>query len=577
MSPPSSARVMAAGAGPPEVVLGLCASTSSSAAALLIGGRLVGCVEAEHLSGETGADTYPEQAVNWLLTTYGLAPSRVTAVAVSSGSRLIGERAATSRPSAVLRNMAGRPGTRARNLLRSAAAARQQLALVKRRFPLAEVQAVRHDLAQGLNAYLASGFPRSAVLVVDSAREGISTTISIAEGPWLRPAVTLRERGSLGCAQSAITEQLGFPEAGEEAAALAATGDPARFRPVFQAAIRLHDRGISLSRRSFQISERGPRSIRVTSDFARRTCPPREAHGPLDRDHADLAAALQERTEEALVHLASLAVRLTGDSRLCLGGGLALNSAGVGRIVAAAAFEEVFVPPAPGDSGTAIGAAAAVARRRGPLLSFDRSGFLGPSYGVERIARAAAAAGRHAQWVDDPATFLAGQLAAGRVVGVFHGRAETGPRPAGNRSLLASPLVAGMTDRINNRSKSRELFGVPGTVVLAGRVSEWFQLDQEFPFVPVAVPVTAQAGDLLAAVVARNGLVRVQTVGPAHNALLAATLEAFAARTGVPVLAITSLSVHDQPIAATPELALRCLRDVGGLDGLMLENWWVAG
>lgn len=253
-----------------------------------------------------------------------------------------------------------------------------------------------------------------------------------------------------------------------------------------------------------------------------------------------------------------------------------MNSGAAGKIVAAAAFEEIFVPPAPGDAGTAIGAAAAVARRRGPLRGFDRSGFLGPSYGVERISRAIAAAGFHARWVADPGPFLAGQLAAGDVVGVFQGRAETGPGPAGNRSILASPLVAGITDRINTRVKLREPFHVPGAVVLAGRAREWFELDQEFPYGWASVPATAGAGDLLAEVVSRSGLVRVQTVDRRQNALLAATLEAFATRTGVPVLATTSLSLYGQPIGATPEMALHCLQDSGGLDGLLLENWWVA-
>jgi len=185
-----------------------------------------------------------------------------------------------------------------------------------------------------------------------------------------------------------------------------------------------------------------------------------------------------------------------------------------------------------------------------------------------------AAAGLFCRPVTDPSGCLAEQLAAGCIVGLFQGGVEAGPRALGNRSILASPLVAGVTDRLNAAVKFREPFRPFAPVVLADHARDWFELDQPSPFMSIAVPVTARAHRQIPEVIHTNGLARVQTVTAGQNPLLAATLERFAALTGVPVLINTSLNLKGQPIAGTATMALDCLRR-SGLDALLLEGWWV--
>ncbi len=557
-----------------QVVLGVCGFTHDSSAALIVGDTLAGFVEEERLSGEKHTRAFPTHAVGWLLDAYGLQPQDVTSVAYNFDWRRF---LAALAPPESLACASDRALPRARSFLKVGALTRRRLKLLKSRFPLAQVRGVRHHLAHGLYAHLASGLARSAVLVVDSLGERETTSIARACGVKLSPLLALRDPHSLGYAFGAVTEHLGFRRGDEEGTvmALAALGDPTRFRPLMKEGICLTPSGFNLNPRWFPVRVLDHRFPRVSAAFVGHTCP-RRSHGePLEQVHADLAASLQERTEEAMVHLARLAARLTGERQLALGGGVAMNCVAVGRLLADCAFEEVFVPSAPGDSGTAIGAAAAVAvASTGSAPEGLDLCHQGPSYTSGRVRAAVAHAGLRSRWVGQPADFLAERLARGQIVGLFQGRVEAGPRALGNRSILASPLASGVVDRLNAEIKFREPFRPYAPVVLAERASEWFHLRQEAPHMSVAVPVTPAAQRRLAAVTHGNGLARVQTVTVAQNPLLAAILERFADRTGIPVLINTSLNVKGQPICGTPEMALDCLQR-GGLDGLLIEGEWV--
>ena len=267
---------------------------------------------------------------------------------------------------------------------------------------------------------------------------------------------------------------------------------------------------------------------RVTPAFIAATCPPRHPDEEVTQVHADLAAALQERTEQVMVHLARRARAVTGAGQLCVGGGVAMNCVGIGKILADGQFDEVFVPPAPGDSGTAIGAALAAYRNVTGVLPGGpvRSCYLGPAY-PEFIPAAAPPPGLAARQVADPARYLAAQLAAGKIAGLFQGRLEAGPRALGNRSILASPLLPDVTDRLNAAVKFREPFRPFAPVVLAGKAADYFQLTQASPYMSIAVPVTDLARNLIAPVVHANGTARVQTLAPEQNPFLAEVLELF--------------------------------------------------
>lgn len=575
---------MAAVRRPPFVVLGLCAFTHDSAAALLVGGKLVGFVEEERLSGVKHTRAYPELAVEWLLHEAGLVPADVGAVAYNFQA-LQYFAAVVESPRWMLS-----PATRARALPRAAGFAKVGLRSARRlrslghRFPQADVHPVLHHRAHQLTAFTASGWKDAAVLVVDSLGETQTTTIGFGRlSQDGRPHVTtlhsLRDPASLGYAYGAVTEHLGWRRGDEEGTvmALAALGDPSRFRDLLAEAIRTTDAGFALDPTLFPLRVLSSGYTRTSPRFAALSCLPRLADDSVEAVHQDLAAALQERTDEVMLHLARRARALTGSRRLCLGGGVATNCVSVGRIIDAGLFDEVFVPPAPGDAGTALGAAIAAHVDGGgadSLSGITDECYLGPRYSGSDLDLSPWPQLRERKLSGDPAQILAEQLAEGVIVGLFRGRVEAGPRALGNRSILASPLLPGVVERLNATVKFRETFRPFAPMVTAERAGEFFTLGQQAPFMSMASGVTEAARQRVPAIVHANGTARLQTVSSAQNPFMHDVLEAFARRTGVPVLINTSLNVKGRPMCGTPAMALDCLAN-SGLDALLLEGRWI--
>lgn len=564
------------------MILGLCSFTHDSAAALIADGRLAGMAEEERLSGIKHTREFPRRAVEWLLSEAGLAAADVDVVAYNfAGRRYLGGALGSARYllSSATR---GRALPRAVSFAVVRARYQRRMRFLRQRFPDAAVRGITHHTAHGVYAFAASGYERAAVLIADSLGETCTTSISHAraDGAQIRyqTAWSIADPASLGYAYGAVTGHLGWRRGDEEGTvmALAATGDPARFRDVLARAIRLTPAGFALDPGLFPLRVLRHGSARVTPAFIQATCPPRAAGDEVSQVHADLAAALQERTEQVMVHLARRAREITGARLLCAGGGIAMNCVAIGKIIAAGVFDEVFVPPAPGDAGTAIGAAIAahLAATGAAPAGVAGACYLGPQY-PPLPAGAVPVPGLTACQVDDPAGFLAAQLAEGKIAGLFQGRLEAGPRALGNRSILASPLLPGVTDRLNAAVKFREPFRPFAPVLLADRAADYFQVTQPSPYMTVAVPATPLGRQAIPAVVHANGTARVQTLAPGDNPFLAQVLTRFAALTGIPVLINTSLNVKGKPICGTPEMALDCLAG-SGLDGLLLDGgWWV--
>jgi carbamoyltransferase len=561
------------------VVLGLCSGTHDSAAALITDGRLVGLVEEERLNGIKHTNAYPEQSVAWLLEQAGASPLDVTDVAYNfSPLRYL----AGAVPLRHLRPVTARRALpRARSFAIVHRRASERMRQFGRRFPGAAPHGVEHHRAHGLYAFAASGLSSAAVLVVDSLGE--TTTTSVCSARRTRTGIDLRGRwsladpASLGYAYGAVTEHLGWRRGDEEGTvmALAALGDPARFRDLFAEAIPLTREAFALNPELFPLRVISSCYPRLSPRFIGATCPPRRPAEPLSQVHADLAAALQERTEEIMIHLARRARHRTGERALCLGGGVALNCVGTGKIVEEAGYGEVFVPCAPGDSGTAAGAALSVYQGFVPssVTGVEGECYLGPSFaGLE--LRPQPRPGMSACRPAGTARYLAGQLAEGRIVGVFRGALEAGPRALGNRSILASPQCPEVVERLNARVKFREPFRPFAPVVLADKAADYFTLGQPAPFMSFASGVTDLARATIPAIVHANGLARVQTLTSERNPFLAAVLNEFEQITGLPVLINTSLNIKGKPICGTPAHALDCLAE-SGLDALLLEDWWV--
>jgi carbamoyltransferase len=561
-------------------VLGLCSFTHDSAAALVTGGMLTGMAEEERLSGVKHTREYPATAVQWLLEGAGLAAADVDVVAYNfAGHRYLAGIADT--PAHLLRS-----ATCSRALPRAASFAvihqrfRKRMRTLQGTFPNAQIRCVPHHVAHGMYAFAASGFSEAAVLIIDSLGETCTTSIGSglirsSGDVGYRIRESIRDPASLGYAYGAVTAHLGWRRGDEEGTvmALAATGDPERFRDLFADAIRLTSTGFVLNPGWFPLRVLRHGWPRVSPAFTEATCPRRVPEEAVTQVHADVAAGLQERTEQVMVHLARRAKSVTKEQRLCVGGGVAMNCVGIGKILESGQWDKVYVPPAPGDSGTSIGAALAAYRTAAGNLV--RSCYLGPAY-PDFKPPAKLSPGLATRQVAVPARYLAEQLAAGKIAGLFQGRLEAGPRALGNRSILASPLIPDVADRLNAAVKFREPFRPFAPVVLEEDAADYFRLDQHSPFMSIAVHATDLAKRTVPTVVHANGTARVQTLASEHNPFLADVVRHFAALTGVPVLINTSLNVKGKPISGTPEMAIECLAS-SGLDGLMLDGgWWVS-
>lgn len=562
-----------------RVVLGLCAFTHDSAAALIVDGHLVGFCEEERLSGIKHDRSYPTHAIAWLLDAAGLSTHDIDVVAYNFVPARYLPAAVASARYAVRRGTAARALPRARSFVKVAYRTHDRLQQLRARFPHARVVVVPHHRAHGLYAFAASGRSRAAVLVADSLGETATTSIALADSSseqvHYQQLAALSDPASLGYVYGAVTEHLGWRRGDEEGTvmALAALGDPARFRNLFSDAVRLTETGFTVDPALFHLRVLSGRASRITRAFVERGCDARRPDEPVEVVHRDLAAALQERTEQVMLHLASQAARQTGQSTLCVGGGVAMNCVSIGRITESDLVDEVMVPPAPGDSGTAIGAAIDQwVRARGTLpAGVAGACYLGPSFPDPTIP---AATGLRVRAVDRPARKLARELANGTIVGLFTGRLEAGPRALGHRSILASPLDPGVVDRLNATVKYREPFRPFAPVVLADKAADYFSLRQPSPFMSMAAPVTDLARQLVPSIVHTNGTARVQTVDAEQNPLLAEVLTEFEAITGVPVLINTSLNIKGKPICGSPEMALECLTE-SGIDALLLDDRWV--
>ncbi len=415
-------------------VLGLCSFTHDSAAALISGGSLTGMAEEERLSGVKHTRDYPAAAVRWLLDDAEITAADVDIVAYNfDGHSYLGGITGSAR-------YLLSPVTRSRALPRAASFAvvhrrfRGRMQKLRETFPNARVRGTLHHEAHGLYAYAASGFGDAAVLVVDSLGETCTTSIAAAfrtgDQARYRIAETISDPASLGYAYGAVTTHLGWRRGDEEGTvmALAALGDPARFRELLARAIPLTRTGFSLNPSLLPLRVLRSGWPRVTPAFTAATCPPRDPAEEITQVHADLAAALQERTEQVITHLARRARSITGAKRLCVAGGVAMNCVSIGKVIADGLFEEVYVPPAPGDPGTAIGAALSAYLDATGVLAGGPAGscYLGPAY-----PGFTPGPGMSTRQVAHPARFLAAQLAEGKIAGLFQGRLEAGPRALG--------------------------------------------------------------------------------------------------------------------------------------------------
>ncbi len=431
--------------------------------------------------------------------------------------------------------------------------------------PRDRVHTCEHHHSHAASAFLVSPYDDAAVLVVDGVGEAHSTTLWHGQGGALRMLASVDFPHSLGLLYAGLTAWLGFPinEGEYKVMGLAAWGRP-NLRDEFAKIVTLHPDG------SYQL-ELGCFAHMSDAELGfgpglERILGPRRPPGrpwnlddPADRRYADVAATLQCVLEDALLGLARRAKALTGSKHLCLAGGVALNARANARLRREAGFERMFVQPAAGDAGGALGAALIVSQRLGdPRPPALVSAALGLPIDAARGHAIARELGLSVRLLDDPATTTARLIAEDRIVAHARGRFEWGPRALGQRSLLARPRDRNIRERMNRLIKQREPFRPFAPAILSERTAEYFAADADdmSPFMTTVAPVLATKQDRLAAVTHEDGSARLQTVEAARAPELHAVLTALATTGEDPIALNTSLNGAGEPIVASSEDAL---------------------
>lgn len=589
----------------PRVVLGLSAYYHDSAAALVRDGEIIAAAQEERFSRVKNDARFPAQSVRTCLEIAGLTLDQVDAVAfydkpLLKFDRLI-ETFFQTAPRGWPLFATSMPAWLKEKLYLKSVLKREfsDLSGLKKR-ELPPLLFGEHHRSHAASAFFPSPFPRAAVLCLDGVGEWATTSAWIGEGSSLRPLWEIRFPHSIGLLYSAFTAYCGFKvNSGEyKLMGLAAYGEPKYASLILERLIDLKEDG------SFRLNPDFFSYATGKTMFSRAFerlfgGPPRKADGPLTQREMDLARSVQVVTEEVLLRLARTIARETGEKHLCLAGGVALNCVANGRLLREGIFEDLWIQPAAGDAGGALGAALSAwhehfLKSRTPRSPDAMKGsLLGRAWLDDEIEKVLVAKGAvsHRMTTEGLDRAVSELLADGKVVGWFQGRAEFGPRALGSRSILADPRRPDMQSVLNLKIKFRESFRPFAPAVLLESVSEAFVLDRASPYMLLAANVSPRMRVDVTTVGNVTGLdrlkiqrtsipavthvdlsARVQTVDGQHHPRFSHLLRAFENRTSCPLLVNTSFNVRGEPIVESPAEAYRCFMKTG-MDALAIGEF----
>lgn len=565
--------------------LGISAYYHDSAAALVADGLIVAAAQEERFTRRRQDSSFPARAINFCLAEANIKLSDLTSVTYYEDPRLKFRRTLASFCSA------GPRGVKAFSRIlpdwlynKRHALSHIDAGLAAMNLGIAPAaESIPHHLSHAASAFYPSPFDQAAVLCIDGVGEWHTTSVWDGKGDCLDLVNSISYPHSIGLLYSAFTSFCGFKvDSGEyKLMGLAPYGEPIYADLIKERMIHLRADGsysLDLSCFEFLWGER-----MVGTAFARQFGgPARVPEAPLTQRECNIAASIQAVTDEAVLGLVRAAKRMTGLDNLCLAGGVALNCVANGAIVRSGLFKRLWVQPAAGDAGCALGAALsssvrAVGRKR---RSVDedamRGALLGPGFSDDEIAKFLDSAGHPYTQLDEDKLydFVADSLEKGLVVGWFQDRMEFGPRALGARSIIGDPRHPKMQQTMNLKIKFRESFRPFAPAVLAEDREDYFDLSQDSPYMLIVAPVADSMRNGLpirrslgAINDVRSGLpaithvdlsARVQTVSSSSNRRFRQLLERFKERSGCPVLVNTSFNVRGEPIVCTPEEAFRC-------------------
>ena len=546
-----------------------------AAAALVIDGRLVAAAEQERFSGKKHTGDFPIDAIHYCLKEAGTSIGEVDEIAHGFDYAPYRELYASDEVSSELYE---------RVFSREALLAQVRRDLPG--FPLDRVHQVGHHLAHAASAACTSGWDECLVVVNDAMGEMESLTAYDFHDGEFEKIHTIAANDSIGILYSLVTLHLGFDFNADEykIMGLAPYGDPSRYRRFFEEAVELCPDGsfrIPMLKLNHTREEReNYTATRAYLDehLIRRRAPDQSVNS----HHEDVAAALQECLERAVMHVCEYFGQQTGLRRLALAGGVALNCTANGKLMRSRLFDEVYIQPVAGDDGVALGAAL---YRTSLAQKIPEERFPAPLFGPQYTEADVEAALRRfdgsIQWqhyatTGETCAAAAKLIAEGRVIAWSRGRMEYGPRALGNRSILADPGHPEMRDRINAMVKKREAFRPFAPACSVEEAHRWFEVvtGSEFPYMISIVNVRPALRDKLPAITHVNGSARLQTVSVRDNPDFHALLVEVGKTTGRQMVLNTSFNVKGQPIVNTPDEAIATFLGTG-IEHLFVENYHV--
>ena len=573
-------------------ILGINAYHGNASAAILSDGQLVAAVEEERFNRVKYAAGFPVRAILYGLKKAGITLADVDHVAVP-------------------RDPYARLGRKLFYALRMPSFARERWKVLKKFTGIREALAaacdadpeklgakfhrVEHHVAHLASAFYCSPFEQAALLSADGLGDFASSMWGTGLGPRMNILGSIAFPHSLGLYYSAVTQYLGFLKFGDEykVMGLGAYGDP-EFIEGFREIVRSNGTRFHLGLQYFTHHRTGPEMSWAEADkmpvlgrmyseeMAKKFGPVRAPEAPIEQRHKNLACSLQARLEEVYLGMLRRLAEETGLKSVCLAGGVAFNCVANGKIPRSTGFENVYVHPAAGDAGLAVGAAQFVWHQ---LLGNPRRfqmehAYWGPEFSRQEIRLAVEEArlaenGCMVRELGEPELLekTAAMVAEGKILGWFQGRAEWGPRALGNRSIVADPRRPEMKDLLNRRIKHRESFRPFAPSILAEKTAEWFEQAHPSPFMTMAYAVRREKRDKIPAPTHVDGTGRLQTVTPAANPRYWKLIREFERQTGVPVVLNTSFN-DNEPIVCKPQEAIDCFERTQ-MDALVLGDFLI--
>ncbi len=586
-------------------ILGISCYYHDAAAALLQNGDLIAAAEEERFSRRKHDSGFPDLAIDFCLKQAGITREQIDYVVFYEKPLLKFERLLkTSLATYPLSQKVFRESMV--NSFNEKLWVKDRL-MDKLGVPEQKILFVEHHLSHAASAFFCSPYEEAAILTVDGVGEWTTASLGVGKAQWGKDAIASPHRSngeftqseielfgeirfphSLGLLYSAFTAFLGFEvnEGEYKVMGMAPYGRPTRVDDVYKLLQVGEDGGFQLNMDYFTFHRSTSQTF--SSKFVGLFGPPRRSEyefytettnpkrdvanwdngtAAMNQQYADIAASIQRVTEEILLKMANHAYKRTGLKKLCFAGGVALNSVANGRVLRETPFEDIYIQPAAGDSGGAIGAAlyAYHVILGKPRKFVMEHAYWGQSYNPDEIQKAIEETGRKLERIDDPekrAERMVEDMKSGKVIGLLQGRFELGPRALGNRSILADPRHAEMKEIVNRKIKYREPFRPFAPAILEERASEFYE-DLEHPekyyplrFMLMVYKAKEAKRDKIQAVTHEGGTGRIQTVRHEWNPLYHRAIELFGQATGVPVLLNTSFNLRGEPIVNTPANAL---------------------